>query len=199
MGREAVAVCHWEGGVAEVKLHLDSAALQLRGDIRVDVPRAAIREVLLSDEGVRVLTNGPELLMEFGAVDAARWQKALLKKPPTLAEKLGVSAPAPAFVLGDFDDEALEAALVGATVETVAGASVLLAVLWDEPGLARASDLALANPTKHIWMVHRKGKAAIVGDTVVRTHMRGLGFIDSKTSAISDQLTTTRYRLRVDR
>ena len=56
--------------------------------------------------------------------------------------------------------------------------------------------LALANPDKHIWMVHQKGKHAAVGDTAVRTHMRGLGFIDSKTSAISDQLTTTRYRLR---
>lgn len=33
-------------------------------------------------------------------------------------------------------------------------------------------------------------------DTMVRTHMRALGFIDSKTSAVSDQLTTTRYRLR---
>ena len=72
----------------------------------------------------------------------------------------------------------------------------LLAVLIDEPDLHAASDLALAHPNKHIWMVHRKGKAAIVGDTAIRTHMRGLGFIDSKTSAVSDQLTTTRYRLR---
>lgn len=196
MGREAVAVCHWQGDVAEAKLHLDSKALSLRGEIRVDVPRSDIRDVLLSESGVRVLTNGPELLLEFGSDDAVRWQKALLKKPPTLAEKLGISAAAPAYVLGTFEDALLAEALAGAIVEKPDAATILLAVLIDEPDLHAASDLALAHPNKHIWMVHRKGKAAIVGDTAIRTHMRGLGFIDSKTSAVSDQLTTTRYRLR---
>lgn len=199
MGREAVAVCHWQGEIAEAKLHLDNQALQLRGEIRLDLPRSAIRDVLLSDEGVRVLTDGPELSLEFGAVEAGRWQVALLKKPPTLAEKLGISKTTPAFVLGEFDDEALERALVGATIEIAADAAILLALLWEEADLMRASDLAVRHPTKHIWMVHRKGKTARVGDTMVRHHMRALGFIDSKTSGISDQLTTTRYRLRADR
>lgn len=196
MGREAIAVCHWQGDIAEAKLHLDSQALRLRGEMRLDIPRAEIRDVVVSDAGVRVLTDGPELLMEFGEVEAGRWQKALLKKPPTLAEKLGVSAETPAFVLGNFDDVPLFEALVGATVETPEAAVILLAVLMEEPDLLVASDLALEHPGKHIWMVHRKGKAAVVGDTMIRAHMRGLGFVDSKTSAVSDQLTTTRYRLR---
>lgn len=196
MGREAVAVCHWQGEVAEAKLHLDGVSLQLRGDIRTDIPRAHIKQVTLVDEGLRVVTDGPELVMEFGQTEAARWQKALLKKPPTLAEKLGVSAQTPAFVQGTFADAPLEEALTGATVAKPSDAGILVAVLIDEADLQKASDLAFANPDKHIWMVHRKGKAAVVGDTMIRTHMRGLGFIDSKTSAISDQLTTTRYRLR---
>lgn len=196
MGREAVAVCHWQGDVAEVKLHLDGKALSLRGEMRLDIPRGDIRDVVLSDAGLRVLTDGPELLMEFGAVEARRWQKALLKKPPTLAEKLGVSPEVPVFVLGSYDDVPLAEALAGVTVGTPDQAAILLAVLMEEPDLQAASDLALAYPGKHIWMVHRKGKAAVVGDTMVRAHMRGLGFADSKTSAVSDQLTTTRYRLR---
>ncbi len=196
MGREAVAVCHWQGDVAEAKLHLDSRALSLRGEMRLDIPRNDIRDVVLSSEGLRVLTDGPELIMELGEVEAGRWQKALLKKPPTLAEKLGISAQTPAFVQGDYDDVPLARALAGATVKTPDDAAILLAVLMEEPDLQAASDLALTYPDKHIWMVHRKGKAAVVGDTMIRTHMRGLGFIDSKTSAISDQLTTTRYRLR---
>ena len=196
MGREAVAVCHWQGEIAEAKLHLDAAGLTLRGEIRVDIPRAHMRDVVLVDEGLRVLTNGSELMMEFSAAEAARWRKALLKTPPTLAEKLGISASSPAFVLGNFTDEALEAALAGATVADAADAAILVAVLMEEPALKEASDLASAHPDKHIWTVHRKGKAAVVGDTAIRSHMRGLGFIDSKTSAVSDQLTTTRYRLR---
>ena len=83
MGREAVAVCHWQGDVAEVQLHLDSAVLSLRGEMRLDIPRVEITEVVLCDEGVRVVTSGRELLMELGAVEAERWQKAILKTPPT--------------------------------------------------------------------------------------------------------------------
>ena len=196
MGRETVAVCHWKGDVAEAKLHLDSQTLQLRGAIRADIPRAAIREAVLTDDGVMVRTDGPDLIMEFGAAEAQRWQKAILKKPPTLAEKLGVSAEVPAYVMGAFDDEPLRAALSGACVDAVEDAGIFMAIVMEEADLSAASDLALANPDKHIWMVYRKGKAAVVGDTMVRTHMRDLGFIDSKTSAVSDQLTTTRYRLR---
>lgn len=196
MGREAVAVCHWQGDVAEAQLHLDSTALSLRGDIRLDIPRAQINDVVLCDEGVRVITSGPELLMEFGAVEAARWRTAILKTPLTLAEKLGVSVETPAFVLGAFDDAPLAAALTGVTVQSAASAAILVAVLMAKPDLNVASELALAQPGKHIWMVYRKGKAAVLGDTMVRAHMRGLGFIDSKTSAVSDQLTATRYRLR---
>jgi hypothetical protein len=196
MGREAVAVCHWQGDVAEAQLHLDSAVLSLRGEMRLDIPRAEIKDVILSDEGVRVVTSGHELLLELGAAEAARWRKAILKTPPTLAEKLGVSGEAPAFVLGAFDDAPLAAALQGATVPDAAPAAILMAVLMVEAELDAASDLALANPGKHIWMIYRKGKAAVVGDAMVRTHMRGLGFIDSKSCAVSDQLTATRYRLR---
>lgn len=196
MGREAVAVCHWQGEVAEASLHLDSKTLQLRGQIRVDIPRSAIQDVALIESGLRVVTDGPELEMEFSGPDALKWQKALLKKPPTLAEKLGVAADKPAFVMGEFEDAELSAALTGCIAQSLEDAALIVAVLLHEDALEKASELALAYPDKHIWMVHQKGKAAVVGDTMVRTHMRGLGFIDSKTSAVSDQLTTTRYRLR---
>ncbi|MDX8347074.1 hypothetical protein SLH49_03660 [Cognatiyoonia sp. IB215446] len=196
MGREAVAVCHWQGEIAEAKLHLDSKMLSLRGEIRVDILRGDIRDVVLRDDGVRVLTPGSELFMEFSAKDAGLWQKALLKKPPTLAEKLGVSAEKPAFVLGAVDDAPLAEALAGATVSAVDAAPILLAIVMTPPDLEEAADLALAHPDRHIWMVYRKGKVAEVGDTLIRTHMRDRGFIDSKTSAVSDQLTATRYRLR---
>lgn len=196
MGRETVAVCHWQGDAAEVNLHLDAAGLQLRGDLRLDVPRADIDEVALIAEGLRVTTKGLDLVIEMTADGARRWQKAILKKPPTLREKMGVSAETPAFVQGDFSDEPLEHALAGATVGGPDAAALLIAVVFDEAGLKAASDLAHAHPAKHIWMIHRKGKGAVIGDTMIRTNMRAKGFIDSKTSAVSDQLTGTRYRLR---
>ncbi len=196
MGREDVAVCHWQGDVAEVRLHLDSKELTLRGDIRAAIAREEMREVALCEVGVRVATDAGDLLMEFAQVEAARWQKALLKTPPTLAQKLGVSPEAPVFVQGQLDDPALAEALAGAVVDDVAQAALLLAVILVDADLVTASELALAHPGKHIWMVYRKGKAAVVGDTAVRTQMRALGFVDSKSCAVSDQLTATRYRLR---
>ena len=196
MGREAIAVCHWCGDIAEAKLHLDSKSLQLRGDLRADIPREDITDVHLDDAGLRVVTLGEDLLLEFGADDAAKWQKALLKKPPTLAEKLGVSSQMQAFVLGSYEDRTLAQALEGATVAAPADAVILMAVILSEGDLARASDLALLHTDKHLWTVYRKGKTAVVGDTQVRAHMRGLGFIDSKSCAVSGTLTATRYRLR---
>jgi hypothetical protein len=119
-----------------------------------------------------------------------------LKTAPSLAEKLGVSAQTPAFLFGTVDDVALMDTVAGARVATPDMAAILITILLDPADLPHASALALANPDKHIWMVHQKGKRAAVGDTTVRSHMRGLGFIDSKSSAVSDQLTKTRYRLR---
>jgi hypothetical protein len=196
MGRETVAVCHWGGDVAEVKVHLSNQFLELRGDVRVDIPRAAIQDVAVVKQGVQVRTDGPMLLIELGQTEAARWQKALLKAPPTLAAKLGISAAVPAFLFGTVDDASLMDALAGARAASPDDAAILIAILLDPADLQRASDLALANPDKHIWMVHEKGKQAAVGDTAVRKHKRDLGFVDSKTSAVSDLLTTTRYRLR---
>lgn len=196
MGREAVAVCHWQGEVAEARLHLDSQALTLRGEMRADILRADICEVVLADDGVCVRTDGADLLMEFGAADAARWQKALLKKPPTLAEKLGVSPDTRAFVQGAFEDAVLSEALERAVTKDVTQAALLIAIVMDEPGLHDAAGLAQAHPGKHIWMIYRKGKNVAVGGMAVRTYMRDLGFIDSKSCAVSDQLTATRYRLR---
>jgi hypothetical protein len=91
MGRDAVATCHWRGGIAEVKLHLDGKSLNLRGNIRADLPRANITEIHQISEGVTLVVAGEPLLIEFNTIDAKRWVTALRKAPPTLALKLGVS------------------------------------------------------------------------------------------------------------
>ncbi|MEJ6403958.1 hypothetical protein [Yoonia sp. 2307UL14-13] len=189
-------MCHWQGAVAEARLHLDSAALTLRGDIRATIARSDMRDVALTDDGVLVATPNGDLLMEFSPDASARWRKALLKTPPTLAEKLGVSEDSPAYVQGVLDDAALKAALINNLVSTPEDAGILVAIILEDRDLDNAAALAQSYPAKHIWLVYRKGKAAVIGDTVIRSHMRGLGFIDSKTSAVSDQLTATRYRLR---
>ena len=44
-----------------------------------------------------------------------------------------------------------------------------------------------------VWVVHGKGPDADQSDALVRIAMRGRGYVDNKTSAVSDKLTATRY------
>ena len=44
-----------------------------------------------------------------------------------------------------------------------------------------------------VRVVHGKGPDADPSDTLVRIAMRGWGYVDNKTSAVSDKLTATRY------
>jgi hypothetical protein len=91
--------------------------------------------------------------------------KGLLKPPPTLAEKLGISATEPAYLLGAVDDAPLMDAIAGARAATPDAAAILIAILLDPADLPSAAILALDHPDKHIWMVHQKGKHAAAGDT----------------------------------
>ena len=195
MGREAVATCHWRGQIAEARLHLDAQHLSLRGDIRADLPRSTLCDIHVTDEGLRLCAADEPLVMEFGAKDALAWQKALLKAPPTLAEKLGLAPKSPAFVTGDTSDEALATALTGNTTTTAGTATLLIAVTHTHDEVQAAIALAQSHRDKHLWFICRKGKTD-VGSTFIRTSARAAGLIDSKSCAVSDVLTATRYRMR---
>lgn len=197
MGRDAVATCHWRGEIAEVKLHLDGKSLNLRGNIRADLPRANITEIHQISEGVTLVVAGEPLLIEFNTIDAKRWVAALRKAPPTLALKLGVSTKQLAFVRGNVADADLLTALAGATSDDIALAGQILAIITTDRDLTETAALAERHPEKHLWMVYPKGAGVLVGDTAIRTYMRGNGFIDSKSCAVSDRLTATRYRKRL--
>ncbi|MEZ5212210.1 hypothetical protein [Gordonia sp. (in: high G+C Gram-positive bacteria)] len=195
MGREAIGTATWRGATAEVKVLLESQDLILRGGIRARLPRAGISDVVADGERVRVRVNGEPLVLILGEPEAGRWAEALLKAPPTLAEKLGISAATPALVLGVADD-ALRAALAGAETEMVGEASALVAVLHDATDLDAAVAVAETVPDLPVWFVYPKGTSGPIGGETVRARLRERGYIDSKTSAVSDRFTATRYRRR---
>lgn len=193
MGREAVATCHWQGQIAEAKLHLDAQTLSLRGDIRADLPRRDISDIHALDNGVHLTCAGQPLILEFNAKEAAAWVKALLKTPPTLAEKLGLTPNTPAFVTGETTDTNLQDALAGRTTRNISEAAFLLCTLLTPQDIDAALTLGQAHPGKHLWAVYAKGKSDLSGNQI-RSAARQAGFIDSKSCAVSDRLTATRYR-----
>ena len=198
MGRETVAVCHWRGEVAEVKLHLDSMHLQLFGDLRADIPRAQITDVRTVEDGVSLKAGNDSLTIELAPLAAKRWHDAIIKQPPTLAQKLGIGAENLAIVLGQTDDITLNKALHGASTKDSSAAALIIAVIVDDCDLTAVHAAALAQSEKHVWMIYPKGKGDGPRGMDIRKYMRERDFIDSKSCAVSDRLTATRYRMRAD-
>lgn len=81
------------------------------------------------------------------------------------------------------------------TVAASADADMIVAVIRSEGEIESALDIARA-ATLPVWIVAGKGKFATVSDSAIRTLMRANGFIDTKTSGVSDRWTATRYAPR---
>lgn len=193
MGREAICTATWDGATGEAKALLESTEIILRGDIRARIARAGITGVTARGDDLAVDVSGDTLTLELGATEATKWAAALLKTPPTLAEKLGLATGKRAFVLGVIDDAALAAALDGATTPVLANADMIVAILRSDADLSATLDTARTAPTCAIWIVAGKGKFATVSDNAIRGFMRAGHYVDSKTSGISDRWTATRY------
>jgi hypothetical protein len=193
MGREAVAVCTWQGQVAEVKAFLESQEIILRGEIKAKIPRAMLGAPMVDQDELVLAVGDDRLVLELGHVEAGKWQAALLKPRPTLANKLGVDTCAPAYVLGNSDDPELALALKDATTPEVATAVIFVAIIESERDLEAAFQIAQTPPSRSIWCIYGKGKHATVTDAVIRTFMRGQAYVDTKSCAVSERLTATRY------
>lgn len=193
MGREAVAVARWRDEVEKVKALLESQEIILRGAIKARIARSAISNIAVEGNVLFLLSDGEPLVLELGTKEAAKWRDALLKPPPTLARKLGIGPDSPVFVIGNSDDGELKKALAGATCLSPGEAHVLLAILKSEADIVLAFATALQHSKLFLWCVYFKGKSSDFGDAAVRTFLRERGYIDSKSCAISSQLTATRY------
>jgi hypothetical protein len=196
MGREALAITDWQGQTVKVKALLESQEIILRSPIRARIPRSEISGVTVDGDRLRLVVDGEPLTLTLGATEADRWAIVLLKPPPSLAEKLGISVDKRAYLMGSLDDETLRSALTDAMTDALADASVIVAVLAEQADLDAACTLAATVPHLALWCVYPKGRNSPVGDAVIRAHLRERGYVDSKSSAVSDRLTATRYARR---
>ena len=193
MGREAIAQCSWQGQSGEAKVLLESQEIILRGPIKARIARSGITAFVVEGETLRVSTSDGVLVAELGAKEAGKWAEALAKPAPSLASKLGIGGEKPAFLLGDTEDEALLDALAGHhRVDQAERASVIVALIYGETSLDAALELAGEHGLM-LWCVYPKGKSAAFGDSAIRAHMRGAGWMDNKNCAVSERLTATRY------
>ena len=90
MGREARAIAAWRGQTAQVKALLESHEIVLRGGIRARIPRSDVTAVATVGGRLDLLAAGEPLVLTLGEPEAGKWAAALLRPPPSLADKLGV-------------------------------------------------------------------------------------------------------------
>ena len=190
MGREALVVAMVDDERGEAKAVLEAHELILRGGLRRRFPRADIADLHVADGALLFCCQGSAVRLELGAGPAEAWLRALLTPPPSLRDKLGLGAGDRALVVGPCDDPALVAAVEGATTTVLAEAVLVIACVDNADDLARACETGGGLP---LWTVYPKGRSAQFGDPQVRTLLRAAGWRDTKTCAVSAQLSATRY------
>jgi hypothetical protein len=196
MGREASCTARVGTETAEVTALLESTTVVLRGDLKRRWDIAALQNLRLAGEELLFDAGDEAVALVLGEKEAGRWLKKLQTPPPTLAAKLGVSAESPALLIGPTQgalDPALAEALTGGITTNMREARMLVAVLSNPSELPRMAEFHADMICKTVWVVHPKGPGASPSDAEVRTAMRGWGYVDNKTTAVSDQLTATRY------
>lgn len=198
MGREATCLATVGEQQAEVKALLESTSLILRGALRRHWDVAALQGIHADGERLCFQAGAEPVTLQLGAATARSWATKMLTPPPSLSAKLGVDAQRPAYVIGRMEDAALLQALEGACTPKLQQAVCVLAVLRTPAELQALVARLDRLPPLPLWVVHGKGRAAAVGDAPVRGALRALGYIDSKTTAVSDALTATRYARRSD-
>lgn len=193
MGREAEGHAVWRGASGAVKAYLESDGIILRGEVRGKLRRDGLRDWRVEGEDLFLRAEGEPLVLTLGAKEAAAWVRVLEKPLPSLAAKLGVSAAARVWLIGGPAPEEIAVAVAGAEASGPEEAAMIVAVLTG-PGDLAAALAAGADSGLRVWCVYGKGKGAAVGDAAVREAFRAAGWMDIKSSAVSDRFSATLYR-----
>ena len=197
MGLEAMSQFVHQGRSTPVKALLESRELILRGAVRKTFRIADIVNPHAVDGQLLFESGGEAYSLALPEGEAGKWLKKLTARPPSLAEKLGLDAMHKAMVRGAADDAEVGTALHGATTDDRALAAIGVAIALTPPELAAATDdLIHALPHAALWVIYPKGGASALPEAEVRNHMRSLGYIDTKSCAVSDTLTATRFNPR---
>lgn len=186
MGLEARCTAVWGNQESEGKAHVESGAVEFRGNFKVKLATAGLRQVTAAG-GVLTLA-GPEgtLVLRLGPA-AAKWADKILH-PPSRLDKLGVKPGHRVVVLGVGDPQlAVEMAGVTRDVWTRAAKDSDWIFLGAEKpaDLARLAKLKDAlTPAGAIWVVYPKGVKTITQADVMAAS-KSAGLVDVKVCSFS--------------
>lgn len=186
MGLEAKCIAVWRNRESEGKAHVESGAVEFRGDFKVKLATSGLQQVTAAG-GLLTLT-GPEgtLALRLGPA-AARWADKILH-PPSRLDKLGVKPGQRVVILGVADPDL--AAEVGRLTQDVRTRAAK-ASDWIFLGVEKPADLRRLmklkdslTPAGAIWVVYPKGVKTITQADVMAAS-KSAGLVDVKVCGFS--------------
>ena len=190
MGREAMVKAQVGAEKGEVKAILESQELILRGAIKRRFAKEGMMQVASVDGALSFSCQGEHVKLHLGEIKAEAWAKAIATPPPGLRTKLGLDKGAKTLLTKACDDPQLIEALHGSVTKDATDAVMVIATIEGPDDLTLALKASKGLP---VWTIYPKGKMSQFGDAAIRAAMRAEGFKDTKSCAVSDRLTATRY------
>ena len=199
MGQESKTWVQYRGGRSEGKALLETDEILFRGEPRLKIPLAAVREAVPAAGELLVRWGEEEAVFELGSPTAERWAKRILN-PPTLLDKLGIKPGQRVMLAGRFEKD-----FVGAL--TSAGANVSAVprpendvIFVEAPTREALSQLVpLQQYLKRngaIWSVRPRGAAAI-SERDVMDAAKASGLVDVKVVRFSETHTAEKLVIPV--
>jgi hypothetical protein len=195
MGKVATCAVTFGGRRATVKAHLDSAKLELRGELRADFPFDAMRDVRTRGGKLAFRTPEGAVELELGAV-ASAWAEAILH-PKSLLDKLGVKPGLKVFISRIADPTFLAdlEARLGQRPATACRGSYDLIFAGFESSRDLESIAKLRDhlePNGAVWLVAPKGKNSPLPESELRAAMLAATLIDVKVASFSTTHTAVK-------
>jgi hypothetical protein len=195
MGREATCICNIQGREAMSKVLLESKELIVRGELRCVIPLSAIKNIRVDGDALTFKNGKDKVSLRLGSATANQWLNAILKPPPTLAQKLGIGRDSVVRVCGVVRSDELRIALAEAGRAWHQTPHMFLTSVESRESLLKALDdsLEFLDGGVPIWVVYPKGVGSSLGETEVRETLRQYGLRDTKVASVSSTLTALRF------
>lgn len=195
MGREANCICVWSGKKHEVKVLLEPPEMVVRGELRHRIPLAKITAVKAGVDYLAFSFEGESVRLQLGSAMAQKWAEAIVKPPPSLAKKFGITRESTVRMIGPVDDAALKTALAEAKMVSQSKGDLILARV-DTPAGLKAALVKTDVPLKAgipIWFIYRKGPGHPLNENIVRDMALATGIVDTKIAAVSAEFSALRF------
>jgi len=195
MGREATCACMWNGDRHQVKALLEPPELILRGELRHRISFAKISSLKAVGDYLAFSVDGYSVRLQLGSTMAQKWADVIVKPPPSLAKKLGITNEMTVHMIGPVDDSALKASLTEAKAVSLSKGDLILARVDTQADLKAvlAKAAGQLNSSIPIWFIYRKGPGHPLNENLVREAALATGIVDTKIAAVSAEFSALRF------